>query len=282
MFKKLMIVVNISMVFVSFAILTGCSNTKLTATPSRKLTSTFVPLASTLPILENITQTVASPITTPVPITSITASSGPKNDFLGTIAIVGTFRENLSLVLLDENERVRDITGMAYNSLSWSLDDQWIAFSGGLPDLQQQPDIFIIKPDGKSLKQLTSNSFWEGEPAWSPDGKRIVYVYRNASASSDIAWVDINSGETHSLTSTKGDESRPVWSSDGKRIVYLYSENLLTWELWMMDIDTTTTHRILDTPMAKSIDWSPDRDWIAFVSPNKSSLCGDIYLLKAL
>ena len=37
-------------------------------------------------------------------------------------------------------------------------------------------DIYLIDADGRNLKRLTSNPGNEGEPAWTPDGKRIVYT----------------------------------------------------------------------------------------------------------
>ncbi len=281
MLKKMMIIISFMIFFAGSSILIGCSIDNIADNPISQSTSTSVHLTSTLPVLENVAETL-SPLVMPATTAPAVASSTSdgKSSISGTIAIVGTFRTNSSLILLDENGFLRSVTGMAYGSLSWSPDGQWIAFSGGFPDSRQQPDIFIIRTDGKDLKQLTKNLLWEGEPAWSPNGKQIVYVYRTNSATSDLAWIDINTGETHILTSSKGDEIRPVWSPDGKQIAYLYSEDLLTWEMWIIDIDTKTTKRIIDTPITNSIDWSPDGEWLAFVSPNKSILCGDIYLVK--
>jgi Tol biopolymer transport system component len=69
----------------------------------------------------------------------------------------------------------------------WSPDGQWIAFvrntcqpqalAGG--GKEHWSDIWLIRPDGSDLRRLThaDRRAWAAHsPAWSPDGKRIVFV----------------------------------------------------------------------------------------------------------
>ncbi len=69
----------------------------------------------------------------------------------------------------------------------WSPDGQWIAFvrceppaSGGTERPRTMwSDIWLIRPDGSDLRRLThaDRLAWAAHsPAWSPDGKRIVFV----------------------------------------------------------------------------------------------------------
>ena len=69
----------------------------------------------------------------------------------------------------------------------WSPDGQWIAFvrrtckaqsmAGG--GKEHWSEIWLIRPDGSDLRRLThaDRRAWAAQaPAWSPDGKRIVFV----------------------------------------------------------------------------------------------------------
>ncbi len=60
-----------------------------------------------------------------------------------------------------------------------------------------------------------------GDVALSPDGMRVaVSVRASASATSDIAVVDIASGTPTVVTADAADDDAPVWSPDGRRILY--------------------------------------------------------------
>jgi Tol biopolymer transport system component len=93
------------------------------------------------------------------------------------------------IYILDlKTRKVRNLTRAAGGDFrpSWSPDGQWIAFASdrgmGFPHAAGQWEhlqglnIFIIRPDGTGLKQITSSSeVASGSPKWSPDGKRLVF-----------------------------------------------------------------------------------------------------------
>jgi Tol biopolymer transport system component len=69
----------------------------------------------------------------------------------------------------------------------WSPDGQWIAFVGSNCKAQtlhgggkeHWSDIWLVRPDGSDLRRLTraDRRAWAAHsPAWSPDGKRIVFI----------------------------------------------------------------------------------------------------------
>jgi TolB protein len=60
---------------------------------------------------------------------------------------------------------------------SWSPDSQWIVFASNRNGIPSVGQIFVIKPDGTGLKQLTDNAWSHAQPSFSQDGKTI-YVYK--------------------------------------------------------------------------------------------------------
>ena len=45
-----------------------------------------------------------------------------------------------------------------------SPDGQWVAFHSSIP----QEDLFVVRPDGGGLRQLTNDAFRDRYPRWSP------------------------------------------------------------------------------------------------------------------
>src|SRR5579859_1188130 len=61
---------------------------------------------------------------------------------------------------------------------AWSRDGRLIAFTS-TRDLI--PRVFVMDADGKNVHPLTPKGTVAGQPSWSPDGKRVVFVAGDAS-----------------------------------------------------------------------------------------------------
>ncbi|PYI93836.1 MAG: hypothetical protein DMF03_00190 [Verrucomicrobia bacterium] len=95
-----------------------------------------------------------------------------------------------------------------------SPDGDWLAYySSG-----KQQDIFIIRTDGTSMRQLTDDAFKDREPRWSPDGKRIAFT-SDRSGSSEIWAINRDGSGLQQLTQMAG-AHHPVWSPDGTQMIY--------------------------------------------------------------
>jgi imidazolonepropionase-like amidohydrolase/Tol biopolymer transport system component len=79
-----------------------------------------------------------------------------------------------------------------------------------------------VKPaSGGAAKRLTTDaSAMEAYPAWSPDGKRIVFVRWTDAGLGEIKTVAATGGAATSVTRTAGHYARPRFSPDGKTIVF--------------------------------------------------------------
>jgi Tol biopolymer transport system component len=140
-------------------------------------------------------------------------------------------------------------------------------------------EIYTINSNGTGATRLTTNTAWDGEPAWSPDASRLAFasdrddgIYRiyvmNADGSSPVA-----------LTSGGGSSRNPAWSPDGQRIAFAGSTNNDS-DIYVMRADGTDIVRLTATTAYDNDPaWSPDGSRIAFYSSRSGN--GDIYVMNA-
>jgi WD40-like Beta Propeller Repeat/Stage II sporulation protein len=105
----------------------------------------------------------------------------------------------------------------------WSPDGTLIAFDA-CPDPQCDSgrQIAVIKADGTGVEDfLTSGPPYNISPAWSPDGKKIVYL-SNPGGWNEIYIMNSDGSDPTQLThSSQYNNLSPRWSQDGKYIVWL-------------------------------------------------------------
>ncbi len=73
----------------------------------------------------------------------------------------------------------------------WSPDGRWIAF---LSQRSGWNDIWLMRPDGKDLRQLTQGGQDVGEFVWSPDGRQLAATL-NRNGAFDLVLVAVDSGQ---------------------------------------------------------------------------------------
>jgi TolB protein len=105
---------------------------------------------------------------------------------------------------------------MNYNP-AWSARGDWIAFTS---DRAGSADLFRVHPDGTGLERLTDDPAFDDQAAFSPDGKRIVFVSTRAAGRANLWTLDISTRRVTRLTSGDGGDFRPAWSPDGQWIAF--------------------------------------------------------------
>lgn len=169
----------------------------------------------------------------------------------------------------------------------FSPNGKKIVFAG-VEGADPQNEIYVVDATtGKNLVALTScKGLAEGcandYPAWSPDGRHIVYVHTDdydaaadAPVNEQVWLMDADGANAHALTVGGGPKDQlPTWSPDGKHIAYASGEPV-SEGIWVMGADGSGQVQISGcvrsdpAPCAAGSDfgpvWSPDGTRIAFL-----------------
>jgi dipeptidyl aminopeptidase/acylaminoacyl peptidase len=166
------------------------------------------------------------------------------------------------------NERSVDLASASPVSVSFTVScvrNGELAFVEGIFG-----NIYVINSDGTGTSALT-NDQWNAEPAWSPDGSRIVFTRYRESEGQGIFVMNANGTGIVSLTTGRGDERSPAWSPDGARIAFVSDRDSPgNVEIYVMEADGKNRVR-LTRDGARDADpaWSPDGSRIAFARNNQ-------------
>lgn len=80
-------------------------------------------------------------------------------------------------------------------------------------------NLWIINSDGSDHRPLTTGTYSDSSPRWSPDGTRIAFVSdRDGKSQLYIRWMD--TGQIAKLSDLDNAPAGIAWSPDGKQLVY--------------------------------------------------------------
>jgi tol-pal system beta propeller repeat protein TolB len=165
----------------------------------------------------------------------------------------------------------------------WSPDGNHIVFAAETDE--QEAEIYIMEieiplqadEDIKALP-ITHNDTRDKNPAWSPDGARIVFEsFRDSNL--DIYSMTADGKDPRRLTEDQMSDIEPAWSPDSSQITFA-SDRDGDWEIFVINADGKNLQQLTHNRYSDRLPaWSPNGRLIAFSSTRDGNQ--DIYLISA-
>ena len=145
----------------------------------------------------------------------------------------------------------------------------------------QNTEIFSVDFDGHNSKKITNDNTLNLTPAWSPNGRWLIYT-SYAGNNPDLIMIDRhNKSPRRALLHMSGLNAAPSWSPVDDRLCLVLSKDENS-EIYILDnnrkLRRLTRHFNIDT----SPTWSPDGKKIAFTSDRSGRGAPQIYIMDAL
>ncbi len=135
--------------------------------------------------------------------------------------------------------------------------------------------IFVMGAGGENVKRITDFGY---NPAWSPDGREIVFASTIAdpgsrlSSQTQLFTVNITTGEKHPITPQTGISVQPNWSPHGYRVAY-WAQVQGRLNVWTIPAAGGEAVRVTnDASVDWNPVWSPDGTWLYFASDRGGSM----------
>jgi TolB protein len=128
-------------------------------------------------------------------------------------------------------------------------------------------DLMLVDADGENLRRIAGSAFSIYAPAWSPDGRRLLYSVKGDNQE-ELVERNVATGATR-VVQTGGLITTPAFSPDGRRIYFAMWANSATL-LHEYDLARGCCLRRVTSPAQGRIDmaptFSPQGDRVAFLS----------------
>jgi Tol biopolymer transport system component len=135
-----------------------------------------------------------------------------------------------------------------------------------------QGRLYISNADGTGERALTGEGSLDYNPAWSRDGKWILFTSERGGPA-DLYRVHPDGSGLERLTDDRAFDDQGAFAPDGKKIVFVSTRGGGYANIWTLDVETRSA-RALTTGTGGDFrpSWSPDGKWIAFSSDRGSDL----------
>ena len=150
--------------------------------------------------------------------------------------------------------------------------------------------LFSISAAGGSMHQLTYGSFYDSDPAISPDGKRIAFDRGGGPnpPAPGIFLMNLDGGHVVRITtppaSAAGGDAYPSFSPDGTKLVFVRNSTQDgEGAIFVVGVDGKGVRQVTPAPYVNAArpHWSPDGSKLLFGTPGAALDGRNIYVVNA-
>jgi hypothetical protein len=234
----------------------------------------------------------ASPVPTATPTPTPTPSPTPEPTPTPTPEPTPTIPNDVVWEINGEIYAI-GLNGDKYNLTNHPDRDEYAHFSPDKSKVVFQSNrggtgyhIFTMNADGSDLQQIIAG--WH--PSWSPDGKKIIYIWKLSDSSKSEIYTVNADGTDRKLVFSDGNNSiTPAFSPDGSKIIFTSdyisnSGDCGNWDMRMANADGTNPQVLTDTNPCPGesvgvVSFSPDASKMIFWSSRDHNL--EIYSMNS-